>query len=358
MFYNSHVRALILLVAIFIANVQVVCGQLQNAEHDTNLRGVSVTHSSGNRRQIVWASGSNGVILRSTDRGVTWKQLRMAGASDLDFRGIVGFGEKIAYVMSSGSGEKSRIYKTTDGGVNWQLQYSDKRAAFFLDSLACESKTHCFALSDPIDGQFVILHTSDGTHWRELRRDKMPPTLPNEGAFAASNSSLVICDGGKNIYFGTGGGSYARVFHSKDGGLSWMAADTPIENGTASSGVFSLACSGGLVIAVGGDYKDVERSSRTAAYSTDFGESWSLASPLPGGYRSAVSKFSDGEFFAAGTNGADVCRSQDAKKVSCVHSGNLNFNAVSFFGKRGWAVGPKGSIYEFSPGIREPVLRH
>jgi photosystem II stability/assembly factor-like uncharacterized protein len=271
----------------------------------------------------------------------------------------VGFGEKTAFLMSSGSGEKSRIYKTTDGGVSWLLQYSDKRPAFFLDSLACESKTRCFALSDPVDGKFVILQTSDGTHWRELPPDKMPPTLPNEGAFAASNSSLVICDGGKNIYFGTGGGSYARVFHSKDGGLSWMATDTPIESGIASSGVFSLACSsGGLVIAVGGDYKDVEKSTKAAAYSTDFGVSWSLIPSSTGGYRSTVSKFSAGEFFAAGPNGADVCRSQDGKKVSCVHSGNLNFNAVSFFGKRGWAVGPKGSIYEFSPGIREPVLRH
>jgi photosystem II stability/assembly factor-like uncharacterized protein len=334
-----------------------VCGQLRNAEHDTNLRAVSVTHSSGNRRQIIWASGSNGVILRSTDDGVTWKQLAVSGAPDLDFRGIVGFGEKIAYVMSSGNGEKSRIYKTSDGGVNWRLQYFDNRAAFFLDSLACESNRHCFALSDPVDGKFVILRTNDGTHWRELPRNKMPSPLPNEGAFAASNSSLVICDGGKNIYFGTGGGNPARVFHSKDGGLSWMASDTPIESGAASSGVFSLACSGGLVVAVGGDYKDVGKSNRTAAYSTDFGTSWSLTSPSPGGYRSAVFKLSASEFFAAGPNGADVLRLQDGIKMSCVHSANLNLNAVSFFGKRGWAVGPKGSIYEVS-GIRDPVVRH
>jgi photosystem II stability/assembly factor-like uncharacterized protein len=349
---------LILLVAVFIAPVHLVCGQLQNAEHDTNLRGISVSHFSVNGRQIIWASGSNGLILRSTDSGGTWKQLAVAGASDLDFRGIVSFGEKIAYVMSSGSGEKSRIYKTTDGGANWLLQYSDKRAAFFLDSLACESRTHCYALSDPVDGKFVILRTSDGTHWLELPADKMPPPLPSEGAFAASNSSLVICDRGKNVYFGTGGGSYARVFHSKDGGISWMAADTPIESGTASSGVFSLACSGGLLMAVGGDYKDIQKSSEAAAYSNDFGVSWSLTSPTPGGYRSAVSKISAGEFFAAGPNGADVCRLQDGRKMGCVHSDNLNFNAVTFFGKQGWAAGPKGNIYELSPGIRDPIVRH
>lgn len=358
MFYNSQVRALILLVAVFIATVQGVCGQLPNREHDTNLRGVSVSHSSGNRRPIIWASGSNGVVLRSTDSGATWKYLPVSGASDLDFRGIVGFGEKTAFIMSSGSGEQSRIYKTIDGGLNWHLQYSDKRPAFFLDSLACESRTRCFALSDPVDGRFVILRTNDGTQWRELPLDKMPPPLPNEGAFAASNSSLVVCDGGKNIYFGTGGGTYARVFHSKDGGLSWMAANTPIESGTASRGIFSLDCSGDLVIAVGGDYKDVEKSNKTAAYSTDFGVIWKLTSPSPGGYRSTVSTRSAGEFFAAGPNGADVCREQNEKKMGCVHAGNLHINAVRFFGEQGWGVGEKGSIYELMPGIRDPILRH
>jgi hypothetical protein len=31
---------------------------------------------------------------------------------------------------------------------------------------------------------------------------------------------------------------------------------------------------------------------------------------------------------------------------------------VSFFGKHGWGAGPKGSIYELSPGTRDPILRH
>ena len=350
-------RAPLLLVTLFVLLVQVLCGQSQNAGHNTNLRGVSVTQSSGSRQQIIWASGSNGVILRSTDDGATWKQLVIAGAADLDFRGIVGFGGKMAFVMSSGNGEKSRIYKTIDGGANWIQQYSDKRPEFFLDSLACESSTHCFALSDPVDGKFVILRTNDGTHWEEMPSEKMPPPLPSEGAFAASNSSLAICDRGKNIYFGTGG-FHARVFHSRDGGRSWTAADTPVEGGNGSSGVFSVACSGGVVMAVGGDYKDPEKANRSAAYSTDFGVSWALATPAPGVYRSAVFTFSAREFFAAGPNGTDICRSQNRKSMSCTRSGNLNLNAVSFVGKHGWAVGPKGSIYEFVPGTCDPILRH
>src|SRR5260370_11329642 len=99
---------------------------------------------------VVWASGSNGVILKSIDEGKTWKRLRVTGGDALDFRGIVAFSEKVAYLMSSGEGQKPRIYKTADGGETWNLQYTDKRNEFFLDSIVCLSATRCLALSYPI----------------------------------------------------------------------------------------------------------------------------------------------------------------------------------------------------------------
>jgi hypothetical protein len=82
---------------------------------DTNLRGVSVRSDRGSSKPglhyIVWASGSNGVILRSVNDGKTWKQLAVAGGGWLDFRDIEAFDADVAYVLSSGPGNKSRIYK-------------------------------------------------------------------------------------------------------------------------------------------------------------------------------------------------------------------------------------------------------
>ena len=167
--------------------------EVQTSGVDANLRGVSVSFEPSKKHNyVVWVSGSNGVILRSTNEGTTWKQLSVAGGGDLDFRDIDAFGADSAYVMSSGDGDKSRIYKTTDGGETWKLQYSDKRPGFFLDSLVCDSKTHCLALSDPVDGKFLVLSTDDGEHWKELPRDKMPAALPKEGAFAASGTSIMF----------------------------------------------------------------------------------------------------------------------------------------------------------------------
>src|SRR5205807_9325973 len=97
------------------------------------------------------------------------------------------FNASTAYVISSGEGEKSRIYKTADGGETWTLQYTDKRKEFFLDSIACLSETHCFALSDPIDGKFLLLNTTDGQLWNPLSSSHIPAALPSECAFAARN---------------------------------------------------------------------------------------------------------------------------------------------------------------------------
>jgi len=90
---------------------------------DTNLRGRERRLRAGRKRprvrRLVWASGSNGVILRSLDAGKNVEaSSTVAGGDALDFRGIVAFSAATAYLMSSGEGEKSHIFKTTDGGEN------------------------------------------------------------------------------------------------------------------------------------------------------------------------------------------------------------------------------------------------
>jgi hypothetical protein len=64
----------------------------------------------------------------------------------------------------------------------------------------------------------------------------MPAALPGEGAFAASGPALTV-DNGTVLYFGTGGGKVARMFHSADPSNTWTVTDTPIASGNASSGI-------------------------------------------------------------------------------------------------------------------------
>src|SRR5882672_5856859 len=329
--------------------------EVQTSGLDTNLRGVSAANApdtKGARMPMVWASGSNGVILRSTDLGNTWKRLHVSGGDALDFRGIVAFNAATAYVMSSGEGEKSRIYKTTDGGETWTLQYAGNRKEIFLDSIACLSETHCFALSDPLDGKFLLLTTTDGEHWNPLPSGDMPAALPGEGAFAASNTCLLLSR--EEIFFGTGGPA-ARVFHSVNSGHTWTVSETPIAHGNASSGIFSIAQRNGKeIVVVGGDYQNPVRASAVAAYSLDGGKTWQLSEQQPGGYRSAVACLDHALCVALGPNGEDVSIS----KVSAAgwkSTDSLNLNAVAILDmKNGWAVGPNGTIARYigNAGVR------
>src|SRR4051794_8931966 len=73
--------------------------------------------------QIVWASGVGGTFAVTTDGGQHWRSGVVPGAETLQFRDVEGITAKIAYLLAAGSGTDSRIYKTTDGGATWTLQF-------------------------------------------------------------------------------------------------------------------------------------------------------------------------------------------------------------------------------------------
>src|SRR5271156_5185443 len=101
---------------------------------NSNLRAVSATHARDPERHpapVIWASGSNSRLLRSNDGGKHYTRRLIRSDRALDLRGIQAFNEKLAYVMSSGPGKMSRIYKTHDGGDAWKLQFSGSGPQFF-----------------------------------------------------------------------------------------------------------------------------------------------------------------------------------------------------------------------------------
>src|SRR5439155_1352538 len=92
---------------------------IQNSHTTASLRGI---HALGNG--IAWASGTQGAILRTTDDGATWQTCTTPPeAEKLDFRGIQAFDAQTAIVMSSGKGDLSRLYKSSDGCKSWKLLF-------------------------------------------------------------------------------------------------------------------------------------------------------------------------------------------------------------------------------------------
>jgi photosystem II stability/assembly factor-like uncharacterized protein len=307
----------------------------QTVNTTASLRGLSVVSE-----KIVWASGTGGTFLKTTDGGKTWKVGAVAGAEKLDFRDVEAFDAKTAYVLSIGNGEDSRIYKTVDGGETWKLQFKNTNPKAFFDAIACWDKANCIAMSDPVDGKYVLISTSDGETWKPLDTSKMPAAKDGEAAFAASGTCLITQ--GKNNAFIVSGGNDARVFRSSDRGVTWSVADTPIVKGTSGSGIFSIAMfddKNGAI--VGGNYeKPVESSNTNLAITTDGGKTWKAGAGLSG-YRSGVAYMNKRDVFAVGPNGSD--RSADGGK-SWQRGDWWNFNAVQSTKRFAWAVGPDGLV--------------
>lgn len=312
----------------------------QNSRTDVPLRGISAVSA-----KVAWASGAKGTVLRTIDGGATWETLVIAGADSLDFRDIQAFDQNTAFVLSIGSGDLSRIYKTSDGGNIWQRQFTNSDPKAFYDCFAFWDSTHGIAVSDSVDGKFPLIETSNGMTWNPVVTKKMPSALPNEGAFAASGTCIATF--GKNdVWFGTGGPS-ARVFHSTDRGKNWTVAETPILHGAASQGVFSLAFwTDKDGVAMGGDYKEPGKAEKTAAFTHDGGKTWTVASKAPQGYRSAVAVSAPRALVAVGTSGADVSHDY-GNSWSPMFKEDLN--ALALTGNTGWAVGPAGKIVVVQP---------
>src|ERR1700758_2485763 len=123
--------ALILLASITVTTVSPAQFSLQTSNTTADLRGI---HNVGNG--VAWASGTNGTVLRTEDGGYVWQTCAVPpGAEKLDFRGVQGFDANTAIVMSSGKGDLSRLYKTTDGCRSWKLVFTNPDPEGFFDSI-------------------------------------------------------------------------------------------------------------------------------------------------------------------------------------------------------------------------------
>ena len=305
------------------------------------LRGLSVVSS-----QVVWASGTHGTVLRTTDGGATWEVDTVADAATLDLRAIAGTSAMVAHAISIG--DSSRIYRTTDGGRTWSRRWSATKKGTFLDAIRFWDAKHGVAVSDPVDGHFLVLVTGDGgDSWREIAAERIPAALAGEGGFAASGSCLEVGSSG-NAWFGSGGAASARVYRSTDGGEHWTVHDTPLRAATASAGIFSLSFRDGMHgVAVGGDYAKPSLRGRLVALTADGGATWTATDSAsgPSGYRSAVSIVPRTEgraMVAVGLNGTDLSRDGGASWTAV---DSVGYNSVLFASPRvGWAVGPAGRV--------------
>ena len=135
MIYNK--RALLLFLLIFLNGYTLkIFSQRKILPHvevintgvKTSLRGLSVVNNN-----VVWVSGSNGMVGKSSNAGKNWKWMTVKGFEKNDFRDIEAFDANTAIIMSIA--DPAYILKTTDGGDTWKVVYENKTKGMFLDAM-------------------------------------------------------------------------------------------------------------------------------------------------------------------------------------------------------------------------------
>ncbi|MGA7858923.1 MAG: hypothetical protein WCA11_13395, partial [Terracidiphilus sp.] len=134
--------------------------QMQESGTTAGLRGIDSVDGT-----VAWASGTGGTVLRTIDGGAHWEHCATPDAdkdgATLDFRGVQAWDAQTAIVMASGPGDKSRLYKTTDGCKTWTLLFINPDApdgfwdAFVANFTDTGSNDVCKAGSPMIEGAIL-----------------------------------------------------------------------------------------------------------------------------------------------------------------------------------------------------------
>ena len=293
--------------------------------------------------RVVWVSGHDGVYVRTEDGGVTWQAATVPEAGVLQFRDVEAFDERSAYLMSAGTGELSRIYRTDDAGASWTLQYVADHPSAFLDCMGFWSPDRGLVYGDAVDGVPFVLRTEDGgSTWARVPAGALPAALEGEGGFAASGTCLTTGEGGR-AWIATGNGARARVLMTEDWGEAWTAVDAPVAGGEGAGLTTVHVLSDGSGIALGGVIGADTLHTSNVALTLDGGTSWRpggrlvLAGPVYGSELLA-----GGMAVAVGPGGLDW--SDDGGR-SWRRGDARTFWAVDFAAPgSGWAVGPEGRI--------------
>ena len=269
----------------------------------TAQKGVSIRAMSVPSEKVIWASGSKGMVAKSTNEGVSFEWIQVKGYEKRDFRAMHAWNDQEAIIVAVAA--PAIILKTIDGGVSWNKVYENADTSMFLDALQFRDENNGTVIGDPIDGHLFVLTTNNkGATWDKMPNDFFKSTLNNgEAFFASSNSNLIHL--GKDLFFVTGGLS-SRLW--KNG----VAEALPLLQGTSSTGANSIAISpnGKNIVIVGGDFSnDKIATNNIVGYQKSLSNNqpyWqTIILANPNGYKSSVEFIDNDRLITCGTSGVD-----------------------------------------------------
>ncbi len=319
----------ILFVFLFTNSLQFAFAQkieIVNSGTKTSIRGLCVVSD-----KIIWASGSNGMVAKSTDGGNNFSWMQVPNFEKRDFRDIEAFDSNTAIIIAIA--EPAQILKTVDGGKHWNIVFTDSTKGMFLDAMSFYNNKNGIVIGDPINNKTFIATTRDGgNNW--IKKDSTPTLTEGEAFFASSGSNIVYQK--KKMLFVSGGKKSNLYYNNKK-------YELPIVQGLESTGANSIDVFNNKAIIVGGDFSKDSSTTNNCVLVDLKKMIFTQPKTSPTGYRSSVVYINQNIAIACGLNGVDI--SNDAglnwQKIS-----NDGFHVVkkSKKSKAVFLAGSKGRI--------------
>ncbi len=287
---NKLISAIIFCLFSFATSAQTV--KLLNSGSKASLRGLSVVSDD-----VVWVSGSAGSVGRSIDGGETWVWTTVKGFEKTDFRDIEAFDKNTAVIM--GIADPAYILKTTDGGQNWKVVFTDTTKGMFLDAMEFWNEQSGIVIGDPLGDTIFIARTFDGgENWQGLPAANIPTADKGEAFFASSGTNVRKLSMQEAVF--VSGGLRARLF------IRDKKIDLPIIQGKESTGANSMAVkSKNCLVVVGGDFNAKDDTTKNCVITKDGGKTFTAPVVGPHGYRSCVEYLGKTNWISCGLNGVD-----------------------------------------------------
>lgn len=294
--FSRYIPLLFVLIA-NIATAQPVVKVLQSGKR-VSFRGLSVVTD-----KVVWASGSNGTVVRSVDGGDNWEWMTVPDYEKRDFRDIEAFDANTAIIV--GIAEPAVILKTNDGGKSWRKVFEDTAKGMFLDAMAFFDNRNGAVIGDPVKNNqaFEAYTTDQGETWQKRMYYAYPNahTLEEGEAFFASSGTNLHMLTATGHFLMVSGGKASRLFHTGE------KYPLPLMQGKESTGANSVAVfKNRKAVIVGGDFsKDAIDTGNCVLVNL---ETMAFSKPQtnPHGYRSCVVFLNKNKLVACGTSGVDI----------------------------------------------------
>jgi len=317
-----------------------------NVHSALNLKGVTFRGMSVYKQQVVYCSGTKGVIGISVNKGVDFKFKQIKDYKRSDFRDIHLFDQQNAIVSSAGY--PAVVLKTKDAGENWESKFMSSDSAIFIDGFDFKGKKGVM-LADPIKNKFMVYYSKNaGDSWQLIDTSLIPISADFESAFAASGTAIKWIS--KDRFAFVSGGKVSKLYVYHLGNQKWQKIPLPIIQGNAAQGAFSFSPfkqnGRNCLLIVGGDYtSDSISVMSTGICVVDLENFQVIASAKGFPYQSCVEEIGTGVFFSTGNNSSQIFKFEN-KQIQLLKQFSTGFHVNARAGKKLFLAGAKGKLAE------------